>query len=74
MGIHHSVRHQIRAEVSDETDDEGRGVPGTKQSHEFRTREASNPNDWLGTRNFVAVCLDEMEDRAHWPRNLGNVG
>jgi hypothetical protein len=36
--------------VSDETDDEGRGVPGMKQSHGFRTREASNPNDWLRTR------------------------
>jgi hypothetical protein len=28
----------------------GRGVPGMKQSHEFRTCEASNPNDWLRTR------------------------
>jgi hypothetical protein len=25
-------------------------VPGMKQSHEFRTREASNPNDWLRAR------------------------
>ena len=40
----------VTAAVSDETDDEGRGVPGMKQSHEFRTREASNPNDWLRTR------------------------
>jgi len=36
--------------VSDETDDEGRGAPGMKQSHGCRTREASNPNDWLRTR------------------------
>jgi hypothetical protein len=36
--------------VSDETDDEGRGAPEMKQSHEFRTREASNPNDWLRRR------------------------
>ena len=67
----------MTAAVSDETDDEGRGVPGMKQSHEFRTREASNPNDWLRTRlvrpNFIAVCLDETEDRAQQPRNLGNV-
>jgi hypothetical protein len=49
-----------------------------KQSHEFRTREASNPNDclrrgWLRP-NFIAVCLDETEDRAQQPRNLGHVG
>jgi hypothetical protein len=24
--------------------------------------------------NFIAVCLDETEDRAQQPRNLGNVG
>jgi hypothetical protein len=40
----------MTAAESDETDDEGRGVPGMKQSHEFWTREASNPNDWLRTR------------------------
>lgn len=54
-----------------------------KQSHEFRTREVSNPNDRLRTigcergwlrPNFIAVCLDETEDRAQQPRNLGNVG
>ena len=49
--------------VSDETDDEGTGVHGMKQSHEFRTRKASNPNDWLRTRlvapEFHCVCLDE---------------
>ena len=49
-----------------------------KQSHEFRTREASNPTigcerGWLRP-NFIAVCLDETEDRAQQPRNLGNVG
>jgi hypothetical protein len=66
----------MTAAVSDETDDEGRGVSGMKQSHEFLTREASNPNDWLRTRlpNFIAVRLDETEDRAQQPRNLGNVG
>jgi hypothetical protein len=42
-----AARSDMTAAVSDETDDEGRGVPGMKQSHEFRTREASNPNDWL---------------------------
>ena len=49
-----------------------------KQSHEFRTREASNPNDWLRPRlarlNLIAVCRDETEDRAQRPWNLGNVG
>jgi len=45
-----AARSGMTAAVSDETDDEGRGVPGMKQSHEFRTREASNPNDWLRTR------------------------
>ena len=48
-----------------------------KQSHEFRTREASNPK--FGCErgrllpNFIAVCLDETEDRAQQPRNLGNI-
>ena len=28
---------------------------------------------WLRP-NFIAVCLDETEDRAQQPRNLGNVG
>ena len=68
----------MTAAVLDETGDEGRFVPGMKQSYEFRTREASNPNDWLRTRwlrpNFIAVCLDETEDRAQQPRNPGNVG
>jgi hypothetical protein len=45
-----AARSGMTATVSDETDDEGRGVPGMKQSHEFRTRKASNPNDWLRTR------------------------
>ena len=69
----------MTAAVSDETDGEGRGVPEMKQSHKFRTREASNPNEigcergWLRP-NFIAVCLDETEDRAQQPRNLGNVG
>jgi len=40
--------------VSDETDDERTGVRGMKHSHQFRTREASNPNDWLRT-SLVAV-------------------
>ena len=42
-----------------------------KQSHGCRTREPSNPNDWLRTRllrlNFIAVCRDETEDRAQQP-------
>jgi hypothetical protein len=45
-------------------------------SHEFRTREASNigcERGWLRP-NFIAVCLDETEDRAQQPRNLGDVG
>jgi hypothetical protein len=45
-----AARFGMTATVSDETDDEGRGVPGMKQSHEFRTRQASNPNDRLRTR------------------------
>src|SRR6516164_11335050 len=53
----------MTATESDETDDEGTGVHGMKQSHEFRTRKASNPNDWLRTRlvapEFHCVCLDE---------------
>src|SRR3954447_20963268 len=44
-----AARSGMTAAVSDETD-EGRGVPGMKQSHEFRTRDASNPNDRLRTR------------------------
>jgi len=40
----------MTAAVSDEIDDEGRGVAGMKQSHKFRARESSNPNDWLRTR------------------------
>ena len=52
-----AARSGMTAAVSDETDDEGRGVPGMKQSHEFRTRKASNPNDWLRTR-LVAAEFD----------------
>jgi hypothetical protein len=68
----------MTATLSDETDDEGGGVPGMKQSHEFRTRKASNrtigcERGWFRP-NFIAVCLDETEDRAQQPRNLGNVG
>src|SRR3954454_16155897 len=48
-----AARSGMTAAVSDETDDEGRGVPGMKQSHEFRTREASNPNDWLRSRQVA---------------------
>jgi hypothetical protein len=44
----------MTAAVSDETDDERTGVPGIKHSHQFRIREASNPNDWLRT-SLVAV-------------------
>src|SRR5258708_26484777 len=48
-----------------------------KQSHECRTREPSNrttgcERGWLRP-NFIAVCLDETEDHAQQPRNLGNV-
>ena len=47
-----------------------------KQCHECQSREPSNPNDWLRTRllrlNFIAVCLDETEDRAQRPWNLGS--
>jgi hypothetical protein len=65
----------MTAAVSDEIDDEGRGVPGMKQSHEFRTRERVTrtigcEREWLRP-NFIAVCLDETEDRAQQPRNLG---
>jgi hypothetical protein len=49
-----AARSGMTAAMSDETDDEGTGVPGMKHSHQFRTREASNPNDWLRTR-LVAV-------------------
>ena len=45
----------MTAAVSDETDDEGTGVPGMKHSHQFRTREASNPNDWLRTRRLPSL-------------------
>jgi hypothetical protein len=38
------------AATTDETDDEGKGVPGMKQSQAFRTRAANNPNDWLRMR------------------------
>ena len=68
----------MTAAVLDKTDDEGRGVPGMKQSHEFRparraTRTIGCERGWLRP-NFIAVCLDETEDRAQQPRNLGNVG
>jgi len=48
-----------------------------KQSHEFRTREVSNPNGW-GEQgwlrpNFIALGLDETEDLTQQPWNLGNV-
>jgi hypothetical protein len=33
-----AARSGMTAVVSDETGDEGRGAPGMKQSHEFRTR------------------------------------
>jgi len=71
-------RSGMTAAVSDETDDEGRGVPGMKQSHEFRTPRGEQPErlcerGWLRP-NFIAVCLDETEDRAQQPLNLGNVG
>jgi hypothetical protein len=64
--------------VSDETDDEGRGVPGMKQSQgSGRARRATRTigceRGWVRP-NFIAVCLDETEDRAQQPRNLGNVG
>ena len=45
-----AARSGMTAVVSDETGDEGRGAPGMKQRHECRTREPSNPNDWLRTR------------------------
>ena len=49
-----AARSAMTAAVSDETEYEGRGVPRMKQSHEFRTREASNPNDWGRTRLVAA--------------------
>ena len=69
--------HGMTAAVSDETDDEGRGVPGMKQSHEFRTRERATrtiggERGWLRP-NFIAVDLDGTEDRTQQPRNPGNV-
>ena len=69
--------HGMTAAVLDETDDEGRGVPGMKQSHEFWTRERATrtiggERGWLRP-NFIAVDLDEMEDRTQQPRNPGNL-
>jgi len=37
------------------------------------TRTIGCERGWLRP-NFIAVCLDETEDRAQQPRNLGNVG
>src|SRR6266566_7938131 len=36
------------------------------------TRTIGCERGWLRL-NFIAVCLDETEDRAQQPRNLGNV-
>jgi hypothetical protein len=65
---HTGFLHGMTAAVSDETDDEGRGVPGMKQSHEFRTRERATrtiggERGWLRP-NFIAVDRDETE-RSH---------
>src|SRR5262249_22413607 len=78
-----ATRSGMTAAVSGETDDEGRGVRGMKQSHEFRATSsgpARRATRTIGCErgrlrpNFIAVCLDETEDRAQQPRNLGNVG
>src|SRR5690348_1846605 len=53
----------MAAAVSDETDDECRGVPGMKQSPSSGPARRATRNDWLRTRlvapEFIGVCLGD---------------